>query len=209
MSLKNAPEWTKIPSQAIIDTTVEALRRRGFTVIVLDKKTQAFEKLKELLPAGAEIMTGSSTSLYQIGFMDYYISGKNPWHCLGPEIFTEKDPVKQSLLRRKSGAAEFFLGSVNALTETGELVACDRSGSRVSAYPFAAKKVILVIGYQKITPNLQEAMRRVREYVFFLEDERSKKVYGIGTAFGKWVILETEIQMDRITILLVKEPLGF
>jgi hypothetical protein len=209
MSLKNAPEWTKIPSPAILDKTVEALRKRGFSVAVLENKIQALQKLKDLLPAGGEVMTGSSTTLYQIGFMDYYLGGKNSWHCLGPEIFNEKDLGKQSTLRRKADAAEIFLGSVNALAETGELVACDRSGSRVSAYPFAAKKVILVVGIQKITPNLQEAMRRVREYVYFLEDERAKKAYGVGTAFGKWIIIENEFQKDRITVLLVKEPLGF
>ena len=176
---------------------------------ILDNKEQALQRLKELLPAGAEVMTASSTTLYQIGFMDFYLGGKNPWHCLGPEIFKEKDPEMQGMLRRKADAAEYVLGSVNALAETGELVACDASGSRVSSYPFAAKKVILVVGIQKITPNLQEAMRRVREYVFLLENERAKKAYGIGSTFGKWSIIENELQKDRITVLLVKEPLGF
>lgn len=209
MSLKNAQEWTKIPSLATIDKTVDALKKRNFKVIVLENRIQAFERLKEMIPPGAEVMTGSSTSLNQIGFMDYYISGKNPWKCLGPEIFNEKNWEKQSALRRKSTCADYFLGSVNALAATGELVAVDQSGSRVGAYPFAAKKLILVIGYQKITPNLQEAMRRIREYVYYLEDERAKQRYGNGTSFGKWVIIERELMPDRITILLVKEPLGF
>jgi hypothetical protein len=209
MSLKNAQEWTKIPPQPTLDRTVEALKKRNFKVIVLENKTQAFEKLKQMIPAGAEVMTGSSTTLSQIGFMDYYISGKNPWKCLGPEIFNEKNWEKQNALRRKSDAADYFLGSVNALAETGELVAVDQSGSRVGAYPFAARKLIFVIGCQKITPNLQEAMRRIREYVYLLEDERAKQRYGTGTTFGKWVIIEREIMPDRITILLVKEQLGF
>ncbi|OLS12974.1 MAG: hypothetical protein RBG13Loki_3409 [Promethearchaeota archaeon CR_4] len=209
MSIKNASEWTKIPSQTTVNKTVEVMRKRGFVVNILDNKEQALQRLKELLPAGAEVMTASSTTLYQIGFMDFYLGGKNPWHCLGPEIFKEKDPEMQGMLRRKADAAEYVLGSVNALAETGELVACDASGSRVSSYPFAAKKVILVVGIQKITPNLQEAMRRVREYVFLLENERAKKAYGIGSTFGKWSIIENELQKDRITVLLVKEPLGF
>jgi len=209
MSQKNISEWTKIPSLSTINKTVETMRKRGFTVNILDNKAQAFQRLKELLPAGAEVMTASSTTLYQIGFMDYYLGGKNPWHCLGPEVYNEKNPETQGMLRRKADTAEYFLGSVNALAETGELVACDASGSRVSAYPFAAKKVILVVGIQKITPNLQKAMQRVREYVFFLEDERAKKAYGVGTRLGKWAIIENEMQKDRITILLVKEPLGF
>ncbi len=209
MEALNEVNWVKPPSQAKLNRTIEAMQKRGFNVILVENKAQALQKLKDLIPAGAEVMTGSSTSLYQIGFMDYYISGKNPWKCLGPEVFKEQDPVKQATLRRKADTAEYFLGSVNALAETGELVACDMSGSRVSAYPFAAKKVIIVVGYQKITPNLQESMRRVREYVLSLENERAKKAYGVGTQFGKWVIIENEIQKDRITVLLVKEPLGF
>ena len=89
------------------------------------------------------------------------------------------------------------------------MVAVDRSGSRVSAYPFAAKKVILIIGAQKITANLEQAMRRIREYVFPLEDNRAKKAYGMGSALGKWVIIENEFEKDRISIVLVKEILGF
>src|SRR4030042_1354017 len=160
MSIKNASEWTKIPSQTTVNKTVEVMRKRGFVVNILDNKEQALQRLKELLPAGAEVMTASSTTLYQIGFMDFYLGGKNPWHCLGPEIFKEKDPEMQGMLRRKADAAEYVLGSVNALPETGELVACAASGSLVSSYPFTAKKVILVVGIQKITPTLQEAMRR-------------------------------------------------
>jgi L-lactate utilization protein LutC len=209
MSLKNAEQWTKVPSQTTLSRTIDALKKRNFKVVLLENKTEAFEKLKQLIPAGAEVMTGSSTTLSQIGFMDYYISGKNPWKCLGPEIFNEKNWEKQSTLRRRSTNADYFLGSVNALAETGELVAVDQSGSRVGAYPFAAKKLILVVGYQKITPNLQEAMRRIREYVYNLEDERAKQRYGTGTHFGKWVIIEWELMPDRITVLLVKEPLGF
>jgi hypothetical protein len=156
-----------------------------------------------------EVMTGSSTTLYQIGFMDFYLSNKPKWNCLGPKIFNEKDLEKQQILRRKSDTADYFIASVNAITEDGLLLAVDRSGSRVSAYPFAAKNVILVIGIQKITSNLEQAMRRIREYVFQLEDERARRIYGTHTALGKWVIIENEFQKDRITIVLVKEVLGF
>jgi hypothetical protein len=141
--------------------------------------------------------------------MEYYLGGKTPWKCLGPIVYNEKDPVKQAVLRRKSVAADNFIASVNAIAVTGELVACDRSGSRVSAYPFAAGKVVLLVGLQKICKNLTEAMQRVREYVFPLEDERSRKAYGTGSAFGKWVIVENEFQKGRITVVLCTEPVGF
>ncbi|HMF31301.1 MAG TPA: lactate utilization protein [Candidatus Lokiarchaeia archaeon] len=209
MAAKNVTKWAKMPSPETVDNTAAAIEERGFNVIRVDTKDEAFEKLKEILPDGAEVMTGSSTTLYQIGFMDYYISGDNPWVRLGPEIFTEKDPQVQATLRRKAVTAEYMLGSVNAIAETGELVACDMSGSRVSAYPFAAKNLILVAGVQKITRNLQEAMQRVREYVLPLESERAMNAYGIPSGLGKWVILEHEYNPNRITVMLVNEALGF
>ena len=202
-------KWIRTPSDATIASTVAAMQKRGFAVIVVDNKAKALQRLKQLLPAKAEVMTGSSTSLGQIGFMDYYISGKNPWKCLGPEVYNEKDPVKQKLLRRKSDTAEYFVASVNAVAATGELVACDRSGSRVSAFPFAAEHVVLVVGVQKIMKNLDEAIKRVREYVFTLENERAMNAYGTPSGFGKWVIIENEFAKDRITVILCKEPLGF
>lgn len=202
--------WNTIPSEAIIKKTINSLKKRGFTVFLVDNGAEALEKAKELIPEeDEEVMTGSSTTLYQIGFMDYYLSGEPKWNCLGPAVFHEKDPEIQQTLRRKADTADYFIASVNALTEDGILVACDRSGSRVSAYPFVAKKVVLVVGAQKITPNLEQAMRRVREYVYPLEDDRAKKAYGTSTAFGKWVIIENEFQKDRIAIILVKEALGF
>ena len=88
-------------------------------------------------------------------------------------------------------------------------MACDASGSRGTAYPFAAKNLILVAGVQKITTTLDEAMKRVREYVYPLEDERAKKAYGMSSTTGKWVIIEREIIPNRTTLILVKEKLGF
>ncbi len=203
-------DWNTIPSNDVIKKTIENLKKRGFSVSLVENKAQALEKAKELIPnSNVEVMTGSSTTLYQIGFMDYYLSDKSKWNCLGPVVFSEKDPVKQSILRRKSETADYFIASVNAITEDGLLVAVDKSGSRVSALPFAAKNVILVIGAQKITADLTQAMRRIREHVFPLENERAKKAYGVGTGFGKWVIIENEFQKDRISIVLVKEVLGF
>jgi len=142
--------WNIIPSDEVIKKTVTALKKRGFTVFLVENKADALEKTKELIPElNEEVMTGSSTTLYQIGFMDFYLSGEPNWNCLGPTVFNETDPETQQTLRRKSETADYFIASVNALTEDGFLVACDRSGSRVSAYPFAAKKVILVVGAQK------------------------------------------------------------
>ncbi len=106
-------------------------------------------------------------------------------------------------------AAEYFLSGVNAIAMTGELVSCDATGSRVGAWPFAAKNLILVAGANKIVPTLQEALQRVWNYAFVLEDARARKVYGRKSQIGKCVILANEGRAGRITLILVNESLGY
>ncbi|MCP8304187.1 MAG: lactate utilization protein [archaeon] len=193
----------------MIEKTANSIRDRGVKVIVVDSRREAFEKILEIVPKDTEISNGSSTTLHEIGFMDYLESGRHGWRNLHEEIIKEDDKEKRADLRRKSVTAEYFLGSVNAIAQTGELVACDASGSRVTAYPYAAKNLILVAGAQKIAPTLEDAMKRVREYVYPLEDKRALKAYGVHSTIGKWVIIERERNLGRITLILVKEKLGF
>src|SRR3989344_5149418 len=177
----NKEQYIKIPDKEELQEAVEAIKSRGINVIVVDNKEQALEKIIELIPKGMEVSNGSSTTLNEIGFIDYLKSKKHGWRNLHEEILKEKDIAKQMDLRRKSITAEYFLGSVNAIAKSGELVACDASGSRVTAYPFAAKNLILVAGTQKITSSLDKAIRRVREHVYPLENERAKKAYGMSS----------------------------
>ncbi|MEK6941305.1 MAG: lactate utilization protein, partial [archaeon] len=157
-------KWPNIPDEKTISHAIEAIKSRGIEVFLADSKKEALEKLISLIPKGAEIMNGTSTTLQEIGFVGFLKSGKHGWKNLQEEILKEKDMAKQMDLRRKSVTAEYFLGSVNAIAKSGELVACDASGSRVTAYPFAAKNLILVVGIQKIAKSLEEAMKRIREY---------------------------------------------
>ena len=65
---------------------------------------------------------------------------------------------KRAELRRKSVTAEYFISGANAIAQSGEIVACDASGSRVGAWPFAAGHLILVVGINKIVPTLEDAL---------------------------------------------------
>ena len=202
-------KWDAMPTEVELNATVEGIKKRGIDVIVVNSSKEALDKVIGLIPKCSEVSNGSSTTLREIGFIDYLKSGEHGWRNLHEEMLNEKDEDRQDDLRRKCDTAEYFLGSVNAIARTGELVAVDASGSRVSAYPFAAKKVILVAGIQKIVPALDDAMRRVREHVFPQEDARAMKVYGAHSTLGKWVIIERELQEGRIMLILVKEKLGF
>ncbi|MCR4313232.1 MAG: lactate utilization protein, partial [Candidatus Roizmanbacteria bacterium] len=132
------------------------------------------------------------------------------WKNLHEDILKESDRSKQSDLRRKSiTEADYFLCSVNAITEDGKLVAVDASGSRVGALPFAAKNVLIIAGANKIVPNIEGAFDRIKNYVINLENERAMKVYGVKSSLNKWIIIEKESASNRIKLILVKESLGF
>lgn len=185
------------------------MKGRNFEVEIVASKKEALEAVKNYLPDGGEVMTGSSTTLSEIGLMDYLNSSDSKLVSLQAKIGQENDEQKRQEMRRKSVTADYFISSVNAVTEDGTLLAVDATGSRVGAMPFAAKKLILVIGSQKITKNLEEAMKRIREYVLPKENKRAMEAYGMGSMFGKWVIIEKETSSSRIKVILVEESLGF
>lgn len=202
-------KWGQVPSDKEIMETAKAVEARGIKTIVAKDRNEALEKLKELVPSGAAVMNGSSTTLIEIGFVDFLKNGKHGWENMQLGIFSEKDQQKQADLRRKSATADYFVSSVNAIAKTGELVAADASGSRVTAFPFAAKHLILVSGANKITKDLGSALERIKEYAFRLENVRAQKVYGMPSMLGKTIIIENEMFSGRTTLILVKESLGF
>ena len=201
--------WDRIPSEQEVAETAEAVGKRGIRVIRALNRHEALEILRHIIPAGAEVMNGSSTTLLEIGYQDLLESGKSGWTDLHARITAEDDDRKRAELRRRSVAADYFLSGVNAIARTGELVACDQSGSRVGAWPFAAGHLVLVSGVNKIVPTLDEALRRVREYAFPLENARSMRAYGTPSRIGKCVILAYEKAEGRVTLVLVGESLGY
>jgi hypothetical protein len=122
---------------------------------------------------------------------------------------TTNDTEKRHALRRKSVAADYFLSGVQAIAESGEVVGCDKTGSRTGAWPHAAANLILVSGANKIVSTLDDALRRCQEYALPLEEQRAQHVYGTGSYIGKYVILDREDTDGRVTLVLIREPLGY
>lgn len=205
-----SPEkWSLIPSSEIIEKTVGEIEKRGIKVILASDGDEAMSLVKQIIPPGAEVMNGSSTTLIEIGYEEYISKGKSGWNLMHQAINAEDNDQKRAELRRKSVAAEYFLSSANAIASTGEIVACDASGSRVGAWPFAAGNLILIVGINKIVPTLDDALNRIRNYVFPLENARALKAYGVPSIIGKCVILAHERNVGRITLILVRESLGY
>lgn len=178
-------------------------------VVVVESADDALSTIRQIIPAGAEVMHGSSTTLIEIGFTDLLVSRDHPWISLHDRINAENDAKKRADIRRFSITAEYFLSSANAVSVSGELVACDMSGSRTGAWPYGAKLLVIVAGVNKIVPTLEDAFRRVREYVYPLESARAMRVYGISSRIGKCAILAFGGIEGRITVILIRVRLGY
>jgi LUD domain len=195
-----------------VASTAEALKARGIAADTVQTAEEALARLRDLIPPGASVSTGASLTLKQIGFEDLLASGSHPWKNLKAEFLAEKDPARQMILRRKSTLADYYLGSVHAVAQAGEVVIASMTGSQLAPYGYAASNVIWVVGAQKITGSLDEAIRRVREYVLPHEDARMREFSGgkMGSMIGKLLIFEREALFlnRRITMLIVQQKLG-
>jgi YkgG family uncharacterized protein len=116
---------------------------------------------------------------------------------------TQRDEI-----RRISSSPDVMLGSVHAVTEAGQLVITSASGSQIGPIASGAGHLVLVIGSQKIVPDLDSAFRRIEEHVFPYEDARLREAMNIGTKITRTLILERDFMPGRTTIILVREPLG-
>ena len=203
--------YDTIPSADIIEKTAEAIRARNVEVIVVENRAEALAKIKEIIPAGASINNGSSVTLNEIGYVDYLKEGTHPWNNLHAAVIAEKDPAKQAGLRNASLFADYYLGSVHAIADTGELIIASASGSQIPAIAYTSKNLIFVVGAQKISGNYNEALERLRAHVVPLEDVRMKSVGMGGTVLSKIFTFEREPEfMGRtVRMILVKEKLGF
>jgi L-lactate utilization protein LutB len=203
-------KYDALASKDSVEKVIGVVKSRGINPEFVNTKEEALQRLKKLIPSGAEVMTGSSRTLEEIGFVDLLKSREHPWKNWKDLILAEKDEAKQMELRKKSVSSEYFLGSVHAIAETGEAVIASNTGSQLPSYVYTSKNVIWVVGTQKIVPTLEDAIKRVREYVFPLEDKRMKSLGYPGSNISKLLIFQKETNPGRkITLLLVNEKLGF
>jgi hypothetical protein len=88
------------------------------------------------------------------------------------------------------------------------LLAASATASQISLYANTAGKVIMVVGNRKIVPDLEMAFKRIREYVQPWEEEQVRKAANMGTFVGKILLVEREWVNGRMTVILVREPIG-
>ena len=204
-------DYAELASEESVGKTADGLKARGFTPIIVENAKEAFDTIKKLIPEGASVMNGSSVTLEEIGFVDHLKAGGHGWKNLHEAVLQEGDKEKRAHLRKHSVVSDYYLGSVHAVTEGGELVIASNTGSQLPHLAYTSPNLILVVSTQKIVPDLARAFDRIEKHVIPLEDEHMKKLYGAGTEHNKTTILHGESSSTKrnATVILVKEKLGF
>lgn len=204
-------KYDKLAEEGSLNKVIESLKNNNFESVVVENKEEALAFIKNNVPKGVSVMNGASISLEQIGFVDYLKSDTHGWNNLHKAIVEEKDPVKQGLLRKQSVISDYYLGSAHAITENGEIMIASNTGSQLPHLVFTSPNIILVVGTQKIVPTLADALNRLEQYIFPLEDQHMKDVGWGGSMICKILFLRKENKMmgRKITVVFVKEKLGF
>jgi hypothetical protein len=191
-----------------ISRTIEALAARNVDAVLAESREAALAKLRELVPEGSEVFVNTSETLTAIGYTEY-MHGNDRYVNLHDRMMAQPDPAAQREFRRKTTIADYFVGSVQAIAETGEIVIASSSGSQIGAYSYGARRLILVAGTQKICPTLAEAEARTRGWTLERHDRWLEDRGVAPTPIGKYMVMEHEPVVGRISMVLVPESLGW
>jgi hypothetical protein len=190
-----------------LDEVAAALRSHNIEAIVVETGAEARNVVLGLIPEGAEVHSGKSKTLEDIGLYSQLVdSGR--YDAVRGRMAAMDRATQGREIRKLSAAPDFMLGSVAAITADGTLVAASATGSQLGAYAAGAGRVILVVGSQKLVPDLDAAMRRIREVVFPWENDRVRERLGVDTALEKVLLILGEWRPGRTTVVLVREPVG-
>ncbi|MFP4158681.1 MAG: lactate utilization protein [Desulfobacterales bacterium] len=204
--------WEKLGHQ-----TIENLKKRGFTGHFLSSADEARDFIEEVVKDYNSFGFGGSATARALELPSTLKQqGKNVYDHWEPQA-DESDLT----LRLKQGRCDCFICSANAISATGEIVNVDGVGNRTNAMTFGCPNVIIIAGMNKVTMDLESALRRVREVAGPMR-ARSLNMNtpcaetGICTDCNSpqricriTTILHCKPMMTDITVVLVNQTLGF
>ena len=207
----------KMRNEALGRRVVKALEARNMEAYYAETREEAVRRALELIPEGSTINMGGSASVRECGLTDAV--------CSGNYIFYDRDragtPEEKTEIALKAFTCDWYLGSVNAMTEDGVIVNVDGNANRIAAYAFGPKNVLLIVGMNKVVKTKEDAMHRARNEAAPINAQR----FGIDTPCVKngscfdckspecicCQIMITRFSRipKRIKVILVDENLGF
>jgi hypothetical protein len=202
-------QWNSVPTDAVIERTVAALRTHNIEAIVVENGEEAKKKALELMPKHAEVMDMTSVTLASLGIAKH-IQESGHYDSVKKKLADMDRKTHGKEMQKHGAAPEWAIGSVHAVTEDGDVIIASNTGSQLPAYAYGSSHVLWIVGAQKIVKNVDEGMKRIYEHTLPLESERARKAYGVeGSFVSKVLIFHREPQPGRITMIIVKEAIGF
>jgi hypothetical protein len=200
------------------ERTKEALKAHGFDSHYCGNSQAAKELILGLIKDFQTFGIGGSNTIRSLGIIEELRAmGKTVYDHWIPNLSKEEELN----IRLMQGRSQCFITSANAISETGEIVNVDGIGNRVSAMCFGPKKVLIVAGMNKVRPNLESALKRVRE----VAGPMRAKSLGMKTPCAETgicndcnapqricritTILHRKPSLTDISVVLVGEELGF
>ncbi|MBE5945708.1 MAG: lactate utilization protein [Lachnospiraceae bacterium] len=201
----------------LANKVIKGLESRNMSGYYAKSKEEALAKALELIPEGSSIGWGGSMSVSEIGLRDAVINGNyvvfNRDDCKTPE---EKREVELKIF-----GSDYFLCSSNAITEDGILVNIDGNSNRVAAIAYGPKKVIMIVGMNKVSKDFESALSRARNIAAPINAQRFPldtpcKLTGScancksrDTICCEFLVTRYSRHADRFHIILVDEDLGY
>ena len=201
-------------NELLAQKVIKGLKSRNMTGYYAKNKEKALAIALDLIPEGASVTMGGCMSAREIGLIDAISEGD--YNFIDRDNYADK---RAAMLMAYD--ADVFLSSANAMTDDGILVNIDGNANRVSAIAQGPKKVIFIVGMNKICDDIDGAMKRARNVAAPINAQR----FGLDTPCTKtgacmnckspdticcqFLITRYSRHKDRIHVILVNDDLGF
>ncbi len=207
-------EFIKKRNELLASTVIKGLESRNMTGYYAKDREEALKTALSLIEKGSSVTMGGAMSAHEIGLVEAIKNGD--YDFIDRDAFSDK---REALL--KGYGADVFLASANAMTQDGIIVNIDGNSNRVSYIAQGPKKVIFIVGMNKICDNLDGAMKRARNVAAPINAQR----FGLDTPCSKtgtcmdckspdticcqFLITRFSRHKGRIHVILVNDTLGF
>ena len=202
------PAFARLASDERIQRAAKALEANGIHTLIAQNGREAKRMFFELVPEGSEVFLGASVTLEKLGIQPE-IDKSGRYDAVRPKMFAMNRETQGREMRKLGASPEIAAGSVHAVTEDGHVLIASNTGSQLGPYASGAGKVIWVVGAQKIVKDVSEGLRRIEEYTARLEEVHMQEKYHLSTDIGKVLIVNRERRPGRITLILIREQIGF
>lgn len=200
----------------------KALEANNFDVYIAENKDLAKKiAYNTIIPAIDPKTISWGGSMTFVGTRLYEALKKDPRYTVVDTYDKSLSPEMSIQRRRESLAVDLFITGTNAVTEKGQLVNLDMIGNRVAALTFGPRQVLIFLGRNKIVPDLESAVARIKNFAAPVNVMRLDKKSPCGKTgqcencsspdriCNTWTITEKSFPKHRVKVVLINEDMGF